>query len=200
MNSSAACKPMDKATGFTLIELVVTIAIAAVLTMVAAPSFVTFQRNSELTSVANSLLAAVNAARAEAMKTGLNAFVVPTGNGNNWTSGWVVFVDKDRNNTYSITNDTTVLVQGAVPSYITITGTNNAAISPASYIMFDGSGYAKSYGVPPGLANLSLSISRNDVPTGQAAAETRRLLVARTGRARVCKPSTDSGCSASASN
>nr|MDH4446330.1 prepilin-type N-terminal cleavage/methylation domain-containing protein [Acidovorax sp.] len=74
-------------TGFTLIELVVTIAIAAVLMAVAAPSFIGFQRNSELTSVTNSLISATNAARAEAMKTGMNAFVVPTANGNDWSAG-----------------------------------------------------------------------------------------------------------------
>lgn len=189
-----------RAAGFTLIELIVTVAIAAVLLMVAAPSFVSFQRNSELTSVTNSLLAAVNAARAEAMKTGMNAFVVPTGNGSTWTSGWVVFVDKDRDNAYSAATDITVLVQPATPSFITITGTNNAAITPASYIMFDSSGYAKSYGTSPGVANLSLSIARNDVPSGQTAAETRRLLVARSGRARTCRPSTDSNCTTTATD
>ena len=48
--------------GFTLIELMVTIALAAVLMTIAAPSFVQYQRNSELTSLTNSLLAAINAA------------------------------------------------------------------------------------------------------------------------------------------
>ncbi len=74
----------------------ITLAIGAVLMMVAAPSFVGFQRNSEMTSITNSLLAAANTARAEAMKTGMNAFVVPSGNGSDWSAGWVVFVDKNR--------------------------------------------------------------------------------------------------------
>ena len=186
--------------GFTLIELMVTVAIGAVLMMVAAPSFIGFQRNSEMTSLTNALLAAANTARAEAMKTGMNALVVPSGNGSDWTAGWVVFVDKNRDNAYSATADTTVLVQGATPSYITITGTGNAAISPASYIMFDSSGYAKSYGSSPGVANLTLSIVRSDVPSAQADAETRRIVVALTGRVRSCRPSTDSACTSSATN
>ena len=188
------------ATGFTLIELMITLAIGAVLMMVAAPSFVGFQRNSEMTSITNSLLAAANAARAEAMKTGMNAFVVPTGNGSSWSAGWVVFVDKNRDNAYTATADTTVMEQTATPSYVTISGTNNAAISTTPYIMFDSSGYAKSYGTSPGLPNLTLSIVRNDVPSAQAATETRRIVVARTGRVRSCRPSTDSACTSSATN
>lgn len=186
--------PRRRAAGFTLIELMVTVAIGAVLMMVAAPSFIGFQRNSEMTSLTNALLAAANTARAEAMKTGMNAFVVPSGNGSDWSAGWVVFVDKNRDNAYTASADTTVLVQGATPSYITITGTGNAAISPASYIRFDSSGYASTAG------NLTLSIVRSDVPSAQADAETRRIVVAPTGRVRSCRPSTDSACTSSATN
>ena len=82
--------------GFTLIELMVTIAIASILLMIATPSFVAFQRNSELTSLANSFIAAVNATRGEAMKVGRHAMAVPA-DGTNWSSGWTVFVDNDGN-------------------------------------------------------------------------------------------------------
>ena len=89
----------NRSAGFTLIELVVTIAIAAVLAALAVPSFIQYQRNSELTSLTNSLLAAVNAAKGEAMKTGRNAFVIPKGSG--WNSGWIVYVDMNRDNSYT---------------------------------------------------------------------------------------------------
>lgn len=199
MTKYSTSQPRNAA-GFTLIELIITIAIAAILMLIAAPSFVGFQRNSEMTSITNSLLAATNAARAEAMKTGMNAFVIPTGNGSTWNNGWIVFVDRDRDNTYSSTADTTVMVQSAPPPFITITGTGNAGITPSSYIMFDGSGYAKSYGTTPGVPNLTLSIVRNDVPSAQTSAETRRLIVARTGRTRTCRPSDDSSCASSATD
>lgn len=86
--------PREK--GFTLIELMVTIAVAAILMMVGVPSFVAFHRNSQLTSAANSFIAALNAARGEAMKRGRQAVVVPRAD-NDWATGWTVFVDTDNN-------------------------------------------------------------------------------------------------------
>jgi type IV fimbrial biogenesis protein FimT len=178
--------------GFTLIELMVTIAVAAVLLVVAVPGVLSFQRNSEMTSITNSLLSAINAARAEAMKTGLNAMVVPA-DGKTWSSGLIVFVDKDRDNVYTASSDVLVLEREAMPSYITISGTGNAN-SGAPYIMFNGSGYARSYGSSPGVANLTLTIARNDIAAAQVNAEMRRIVVALTGRVRSCRPSNDSSC------
>lgn len=190
--------------GFTLIELLVTMVIGVVLMMVAVPSFTTYKRNAELTSATNTLLAAINAARGEAMKRGMNAMVVPTDNGSDWSTGWVVFVDKSRNQVYDNANtDTTVLTQSALPSYITVTGTGNAS-GTGAYIMFDASGYAKSKSASGGGAmgstagNLSLTLTRNDTTGSDVSDQTRIILIANTGRARSCKPkgSTDTSCQA----
>jgi len=180
--------------GFTLIELMVTIAIVAIMLVVAAPSFRNFIRNSELTSLTNKLLAAINAARSEAMKYGQNALVIPANGGNDWSQGWIVFVDSNRNNAYDETTDVTIQKQGALPSYFSVTGTGNANLSN-SYIMFGSSGFAKSYGAAPGVPNLTLKISRTDVSSEN---EKRYIVVARTGRARVCNPSLDTTCTATA--
>nr|WP_264080799.1 GspH/FimT family pseudopilin [Paracidovorax avenae] len=74
------------ARGFTLIELMVTMVLVAVLLRIGIPSFVSFQRNSELTSAANGLLSSVNSARTEAMKRNMNAGVVPA-SGSSWAGG-----------------------------------------------------------------------------------------------------------------
>lgn len=182
--------------GFTLIELMVTIAIAAILMVVAVPSLVTYQRNSEMTSFANTLLASINAARGEAMKRGRYAMVVPA-DGVAWASGWVVFVDVDVTKTYNAAYDVLITAKEAPPSYLTVTG-NNTALEAAPYIMFDPSGYAAKKSTSPTGPNLTLTITRNDVSSAEAAEQTRRLVVAITGRARVCKPATDSTCVASA--
>ncbi len=184
--------------GFTLIELMITLVIAAVLLMVAVPSFVRYQKNAQLTSAANTLLAATNAARGEAMKRGMSAMVVPTNNGSDWTTGWVVFVDKNNSRTYTDTVDNTVLTQAAVPTGISITG-NNTAAGSTPYIMFDASGYSKSK--TGGFGALSISFARTDVATADQYSQTRRIIIASTGRVRMCTPvsATDTNCPATVS-
>ncbi len=179
--------------GFTLIELMITIALAAVLMTLAVPSFVQYQRNSELTSLTNSLLAAINAAKGEAMKTGRNSFVIPKGTG--WNSGWVVYIDVNRDGAYTEGTDITVQTQDALKSYFNITG-NSIAAGSTPYIKFDNSGYSTDTNMAP--VALTLEIARTDTSSGNAAEETRRVVIARTGRVRSCKPSTDTTCTSSA--
>ncbi len=175
--------------GFTLIELMVTIVIAAILMTIAVPSFREIQRNSELTSLANTLLAAVNSARGEAMKYSAYAMIVPS-EGADWNTGWRVFVDKNMDKKYKEEDDVLLLEQAAPPSYIRIAGTGSAAGSSPS-IIFNASGYA---GVGSTFSNVTINIKRNDV-TGPS--YTRRLKISKSGRARVCRPVADSDANCS---
>lgn len=176
--------------GFSLIELMVTVALISILMAVATPSIVTYRRNAELVSLANSLAASINGARGEAIKRGRYALVTPT-DGSYWSSGWVVFVDVNRNNTYDSGTDILVATSDVPSNTITITA-NGAAGGTPPYIRFDASGYPKDQS--NGFGALTFSISRNDVASSKAAEETRRLIVASTGRVRVCRPSTDTNC------
>ena len=177
------------ARGVTLIELMVTIFILAILMTIATPSFREYQRNSELTSLTNTLLAAVNSARGEAMKYSAYAMVVP-GAGADWNTGWRVFVDKNMDKKYKADDDVLLLEQAAPPNYIRIAGTGSAAGSSPS-IIFNASGYA---GVGSTFSNVTINIQRNDV-TGPR--YTRRLKISKSGRARVCRPVADSDANCS---
>src|SRR5205823_3742250 len=61
--------------GFTLTELMVTVAVAGVLAMVAVPNMRTFLQNNRLSSASNDLLRSFNLARTEAIKHQANVVV-----------------------------------------------------------------------------------------------------------------------------
>jgi len=189
-------------TGFTLIELVVTVAIAAIAMMVAVPSMIDFQRNAELTSAVNSLTAAINAAKGEAMKRNMSAYVRPQSQ-SLWSTGYTVFVDVDADGVLS-SRDVRVLNQDGVPTNLEIIGTGTAAASPP-YIRFDGSGYARISGTSAAyfggeaasFVNLTFTVRRRDtVGKPDQYKQTRHIMIAQTGRLRTCKPSsaTDANC------
>src|SRR5690348_1891023 len=57
-----------RARGFTLVELMVTVAVAAVLLMIAVPSFNSIINANRLSTAANEIVGALNVARMEAIK------------------------------------------------------------------------------------------------------------------------------------
>jgi type IV fimbrial biogenesis protein FimT len=81
------------ARGFTLIELITVILIAAILMALAAPPFRALILNNRITTQTNNFISALNLARSEAVKRGVSATLVCTGNvcGN----GWSVFIDEN---------------------------------------------------------------------------------------------------------
>ena len=174
--------------GFTLVELLVTLAIVAILVNVAAPSFTAFQRNAELSAVANTLLSSLNAARGEAMKRNRSAMVAPL-DPKDWGNGWVVFVDVDDSKTFTLASgDIMLFEQKALPSYfhVNANGSADTATKPNPYILYDSSGFPE----VPG-QNLTFTIQRNDIVDPASKGEVRRLKIAVTGRTKVCKPTSD---------
>lgn len=178
--------------GFTLIELVVTVALVAVLMVFAVPSFIAFQRNSELTTTANGFLATLTAARAEAMKRQLRAFVVPNAPGD-WASGWKAFVDVGGNAAAaggavsSQADDIVLSTVDQLPGSVSIKAGTAAGFAhdDATYVMFDGSGF---------MTVMGGKFAVSDALDFTNGTEIRRVLTYAAGRMRVCKPD-DAGCS-----
>lgn len=80
--------------GFTMIELLVTISIAAILMTIAVPSFQSFLLNSRLTGHANDLVLGMAYAKSEAVKRGINVSVCASSDSSTctgtWKDGWIV--------------------------------------------------------------------------------------------------------------
>ncbi len=94
-----------KQTGFTLIELMVTIAVLGILLSIAIPAFQNMVLNSRITAQANQAITALNYARSEAVKRAAPVTVCSTNGGaacagsTNWSTGWMVFADADGDGT-----------------------------------------------------------------------------------------------------
>ena len=88
--------------GFTLIELILTLAVVAILATVAVPGFQVLIKNNRISSQTNELLAALRLVRSEAIK---RAAVVSLCKRNkagaacdaaaSWRDGWLAFVNDD---------------------------------------------------------------------------------------------------------
>jgi prepilin-type N-terminal cleavage/methylation domain-containing protein len=86
--------------GFTLVELLVTIAILALLLAVGAPALTSFVSSSNSTNAVRLLSTSLAYARSEAVSRGDVVTVCGSTNGTacnvaNWNSGWLVFRDTD---------------------------------------------------------------------------------------------------------
>ena len=172
--------------GFTLIEVMVVVAIVAILLSIAAPNLVAFQRNSELRSTASGFLAAVQLARAEAMKRGVDTYMIPAAGGS-WANGWIVFADTDLSQTLNTAVDTVIMQTGAIASKTAVvTGSANAtafADGSSSYIRFNGGGFSMATDNAFRSGAIEFSV------TGST--ETRRVVLNNVGRARLCDPAKD---------
>ncbi len=107
MSALPLLAPGRPARGFTLIELAIVLAIAAILLRVAAPGMSRTVAARALAAQSSEFMAALRFARSEALKRGMVVTVcasVPAGaspacqgpRAADWRSGWIVFADRER--------------------------------------------------------------------------------------------------------
>ena len=89
----------SRASGFSLIELMVTIAIVAILLALGLPSFEGSMRSNRLATTTNEMLASLSLARSEAIRSTQRSKVCASTDGENcdgtWNDGWMVSTDAD---------------------------------------------------------------------------------------------------------
>lgn len=128
---------MKQEKGFTLLELMVTLAIAAILFSVGVPGFRSVIMDSRLVRDSNQFVASINLARSSAVRFQRSATVCTSANFNavlpscsgssDWSQGWVVWVDKDRDG--AIDANEILSVQEPMDSMTTFSATNAALFS-----------------------------------------------------------------------
>lgn len=198
--------------GFTLIEMLVVMTISAILVAMAIPTFERMLRSSRVSSAANSLLAALDVARSEAIRRNVVVTVcrslnpdAPVGTvncssvgdanypDNDWASGWIV-VAKNPNNLDNTTweaNDELVLRQAAFqppqPVRLTILTT---LVNPQRY------SYRSNGLRDGGLLGFTASVDYRDLGTPALADSglARCLTVNITGRAAITRPPAAGTC------
>lgn len=164
--------------GFSLVELMVVVAILGILAGLAAPSFASFIRSNRLTAAANDLLGAVALARSEALKRGQRVVLCTSSNAStcdnsaSWGDGWIVFSDGDNDAVRTAASEPLLRVG---QSNVGVTA-SVAGATVANYISFTSRGAARTTAgaVQSGVITLCISGQRE-----------RRLDLVATGRASI---------------
>ena len=114
-------KKWQLVSGVTLIELIVTVSIMAILLTLGLPSMRSFIVSNRLTSQANTLVSALNLARSESIKRNIQVAIIAN-TSCNWSNGWSVFADTNSDGFYT---DDEELQRYTAIGGMTINSTNN---------------------------------------------------------------------------
>ena len=184
-------RPCASSVGFTLIELMVVIAIIAIGLGIAAPSVRNLTLNAQMSAQANDLLADLALARSEAIKRNARVAICSSSTGlactggtalrpGAWEVGRIVFVDTNQNG--SRDGDEDILRAAAeAPIGNTVTVTGDAAAGGARSVHYRSSG-----SMTAGGANIVFTLC--DERTGSAGTGIgRTITINNTGRAVVAR-------------
>ena len=193
--------PPRRRRGFTMVELMMAIAVLAVLVTLAIPGFTWIMNIGRVNGPANELLATMQLARMESFRVGQRTVVcrsdnagtaAPTcepGAAGTW-QGWLAFVDVDRDNTFSA-GDTSLRATVLRPPAVVIASTNIS--SAANQVVFRPDGLARR-------ANGALLAARIRVcvPTTQPRDNARDLEISGGARVSIVRRNAAGACPAPA--
>jgi type IV fimbrial biogenesis protein FimT len=171
--------------GFSLVETLVVLAIAAILLGLAAPDLGALVRTQQLKAAGGDLLGAIDLARAQALARGRQVKLMPLDPaGRDWSRGWTVFQDADGDGRPG-PGDDTIAVHGALAPGIAVVFAFTSP-APPYYIAYNGAGRSCSENNSAAARWGTLSLFHGD--------GIRRIKINMLGRARSCDPARDAAC------
>jgi len=165
--------------GFTAIELMVVVAIVAILAALAGPSFRDLIDGWRVRSAAEEITNTMYYARSEAIKRGGRVSVrknCGTGTAQEWQCGWIVFTDANSNGTLNAAAPDLDIVLQTFPIQ---TGVNVNNLGNTAFFTLDRWGQINALG--------AASFSITPVPLGVSSRHASALCVTSGGRIRTTK-------------
>ena len=181
--------------GFSVIELMIALLIAAIVLAMGAPSFTEFRKNNRLTGNANDFLGAVQTARTEAIKRQVRVSVCPSADplaavpvcAAGDFRGWVAFVDRDQN-----CQRTGVELQQT--DLVRVGGPVDAAVNVKSNggcITFDSTGFTFVVAGVPSASRVVFCDDRGDATQSGTLSYAREVEIVNVGRSRITREQND---------
>ena len=184
---------MDKRTqhGFTLYELMITVAIAGAILAFGIPNLQAFTQNSRMTSTANDLHSAFHLARSESSRAKTNITVCASANplegaancGGTWEQGYIVFVDEDGDLNRSGKTETVLRAQPAIADGITF-----AVANEATYFSYSSTGLGRpNVGGNAAVSQIVMCDKRGNVRAAGGSSAGRLFVATPLGRATILR-------------
>jgi type IV fimbrial biogenesis protein FimT len=171
-----------KQSGVTLLELMVVLAVSAILLGIGIPSFATLTSSNRLASATNEMVSSLHLARSEAIKRNSRVVMCTSATGTScavsggWHQGWVVFHDAN-NNAQLNPGETVVLSRQALPAGFSLTGNEHVS----KYISYTPGGATKL--ISGAFQAGTLTLCNESGAPGAA----RKVVISSTGRPRTVK-------------
>jgi type IV fimbrial biogenesis protein FimT len=166
--------------GYSLVELLVVTALAAILSMVAIPAMTEMISSQRSIALSYALLSSLNLARAEAIKRNGRAVLCKSADGvacagtGGWEQGWIVFHDVDND---AALDEGEQVIERYAGGTAGLTLSGNTPV--ANYVSFSASGSAKLVSGAFQAGTFTLC------PLASSQSDIRQLVLSSTGRTRL---------------